>query len=79
MRTDNGAPWGTPGGLPSGLSLWAAGLGVPLRRNDPYSPQQNAVVERSQGTSKRWVRPQDCGDVEELRSRLEDVAGRRPA
>lgn len=70
LRTDNGAPWGAPGGLPSELSLWAAGLGVPVRLNDPYSPQQNGVVERSQGTSRRWVAPEGCADIEELRRRL---------
>jgi hypothetical protein len=50
LRVDNGIPWGTPGGLPSELSLWSAGLGVPMHGDDPYRPQQNGVVESTQGT-----------------------------
>jgi hypothetical protein len=70
-RVDNGIPWGTPGGLPSELSLWMAGLGVLMHWNDPYRPQQNGVVESTQGTSQRWVDPASCGDIEELRRRIE--------
>jgi hypothetical protein len=69
-RVDNGIPWGTPGGLPSGLSLWTAGLGVLMHWNDPYRPQQNGVVERSQGTSQRWVDPGSCANIEDLRQRV---------
>jgi hypothetical protein len=39
--------------------------------NDPYRPQQNGVVESTQGTSQRWVDPGSCADLEELRRRLE--------
>jgi hypothetical protein len=70
LRTDNGGPWGAAGGLPSALALWSAGLGVPIWRNPPYRPWRNGVVERSQGTSKRWVAPEGCADLAELRSRL---------
>src|SRR3954452_4280539 len=71
LRVDNGIPWGTPGGLPSELSLWAAGLGVLMHWNDPYQPQQNGVVESTQGVSQRWAEPGGCADIEELRRRLE--------
>jgi hypothetical protein len=71
LRVDNGIPWGTAGGLPSELSLWLAGLGVRVHWNDPYRPQQNGVVERSQGTTRRWVDPAGCGGIEELRRRVE--------
>jgi hypothetical protein len=67
---DNGYPWGAPGGLPTSLSLWAAGLGVQTHWNDPYQPQQNGVVERSQGTSERWAEPGACRDVGQLRQRV---------
>ena len=70
LRTDNGAPWGSPGGLPTALALWSAGLGVPVWRNPPRRPWRNGVVERSQGTSRRWAAPGDCADLEELRARL---------
>jgi hypothetical protein len=68
---DNGIPWGTPGGLPSELSLWAAGLGIRMRWNAPYQPQQNGVVESTQGTSQRWAEPATCADLAELGRRLE--------
>jgi hypothetical protein len=71
LRVDNGIPWGNASGLPSELSLWLAGLGVWMHSNDPYRPQQNGVVERSQGTTQRWVDPASCGDIDELRRRVE--------
>lgn len=67
VRVDRGIPWGTAGGLPSELGLWAAGLGVLLHWNDPYCPEQNGVVESTQGVSQRWVDPAGCADIEELR------------
>ena len=70
LRTDNGTPWGADGGLPTALALWSAGLGVPVWRNPPRRPQRNGVVERSQGTSKRWADPAGCADLAELRLRL---------
>lgn len=71
LRVDNGIPWGNSSGLPSELSLWLAGLGVVMIWNDPYRPQQNGVVERSQGTTQRWVEAARCRDLEELRCRVE--------
>jgi hypothetical protein len=72
LRVDNGLPWGTPSGdLPSPLSLWAAGLGVLMHWNDPYCPEENGVVERSQGTSQRWVEPASCANFEELSRRMQ--------
>jgi hypothetical protein len=70
FRVDNGAPWGVPGGLPSDMSLWLAGLGVGMHWNDPYHPQQNGVVESTQRVSQRWVWPARCADLEEARRRL---------
>jgi hypothetical protein len=72
VRVDNGSPWGSQhGGLPSVLSLWLAGLGVATLWNDPHVPQQNGVVERTQGVSRSWVGRERCKDVEDLRRRLE--------
>ena len=70
-RVDNGIPWGTPGGLPSELSLWLAGLGVLMHWNDPYHPEQNGVVESTQGTSQRWAEPGTCGNSAELQRRVD--------
>lgn len=72
VRVDNGAPWGSTGELPTELALWLIGLGVAVTWNPPRCPQANGVVERSQGTGKRWAEPATCGDVAELRRRLEE-------
>ncbi|HSU83282.1 MAG TPA: hypothetical protein VLR69_12745 [Thermoanaerobaculia bacterium] len=72
MRVDNGTPWGSTGELPTELALWLIGLGVEMIWNPPRRPQANGVVERSQGTGKRWAEPGTCRDVAELRLRLEE-------
>jgi transposase InsO family protein len=71
FRVDNGAPWGSWGDLPTDLSLWLIGLGIEIHWNNPGSPQENAVVERSQGTSDRWCEPKTCATPAELQERLE--------
>lgn len=71
LRVDNGAPWGSTGDFPTELSLWLIGLGIDMHWNPPRSPQDNGVVERSQGTSNRWCEPQTCATAEELQARLD--------
>jgi hypothetical protein len=75
LRVDNGNPWGTSSGLPSVLSLWAAGLAIDMHCNDPYRPQQNGVVESTQGTTQRWVEPGQCADFAELCRRVAQEDG----
>lgn len=70
---DNGVPWGSKGDLPTDLALWLIGLGVAVDWNPPRRPQDNGVVERSQGTAKRWAEPQACSSAEELQRRLEEM------
>jgi hypothetical protein len=70
LRVDNGTPWGSSGDLPPDLALWLLGLGVNVQWNPPRRPENNGVVERSQGTAKRWAEPQDCATAEELQQRL---------
>jgi transposase InsO family protein len=70
LRVDNGNPWGTSSGLPSCLSLWAAGLGIDMHWNDPYRPQQNGVAESTQGTTQRWAEPGQCANFAELCRRV---------
>jgi hypothetical protein len=71
---DNGTPWrAARGDLPTDLGLWLIGLGVGLDSNPPRRPQDNGVVERSQGTAKRWAEPQACDTPEELRRRLGEM------
>jgi hypothetical protein len=73
LRVDNGAPWGSSGDLPTDLELWLKGLGVDLQCNPPHSPQDNGVVERSQGTAKRWGEPDQCETPEEFQGRLDQM------
>src|SRR6266853_543045 len=70
FRVDNGAPWGSRGDLPTDLALWSIGLAVGVDCNPPRRPQDNGVVERSQGTAKRWGEPWTCDSPEELPRRL---------
>jgi hypothetical protein len=70
IRVDNGTPWGSTGDFPTALSLWLIGLGIQMHWNNARRPQENGVVERSQGTSNRWCEPWTCPSSEELQSRL---------
>jgi hypothetical protein len=70
FRVDNGMPWGSWSDLPTDLALWLIGLDIAMIWNRPRTPQENGVVERSQGTGKRWAEPRACRSVEELQARL---------
>jgi transposase InsO family protein len=71
LRVDNGAPWGSSSDLPTDLELWLKGLGVDLECNPPHSPQDNGIVERSQGTAKRWGEPDQCDTAAVFQGRLD--------
>jgi hypothetical protein len=73
FRVDNGGPWGSAGDWPPDLALWLLGLDIDVHWNDPHTPQQNGVVERSQGTGKRWAEPGQCASPEELQQRLQEM------
>jgi hypothetical protein len=73
LRVDNGAPWGSAGDLPTDLALWLIGLGVAVDWNPPRRPQDNGVIEQSQGTAKRWAEPFACASVTDLQHRLEEM------
>lgn len=73
FRVDNGPPWGSSGDLPADLALWLIGLGVVMHWNPPRRPQDNGVIERSQGTGKRWAEPGACHDVQELQARIDEM------
>src|SRR3989442_7242466 len=70
FRVDNGTPWGSWSDLPTDLALWLVGLDIGMIWNHPRTPQENGVVERSQGTGKRWAEPRACTSVEDLQARL---------
>lgn len=73
FRVDNGVPWGSRGDLPTDLALWLIGLRIGVQWNPPRTPQDNGVVERSQGTGKRWAEPETCATAEELQHRIEEM------
>jgi hypothetical protein len=73
LRVDNGSPWGTRGDLPTDLELWLLGLEAGVAANPPRRPQDNGVVERSQGTAKRWGEPWSCDSPGELQRRLGEM------
>ena len=56
--------------LPSELTLWLLGLDMGITFNPPRCPQDNGVIERSQGTGKRWAEPGACANAAELQRRL---------
>jgi transposase InsO family protein len=71
LRVDNGSPWGSWSDLPPPLALWLIGLGIDLHWNPPRCPQDNGVVERSQGLAQAWAEPGQCRSVAELQQRLD--------
>lgn len=71
FRVDNGYPFGSTGDWPPVLSLWLIGLGVGVTWNPPRQPWNNGVVERSQGTAKRWAEPNSCLTPGQLQSELD--------
>ena len=73
MRVDNGAPWGSSGDLPPELALWLIGLGIDVTWNAPRRPQENGVIERSQGTGKRWSEPRRCATAADLQRRIDEA------
>lgn len=72
MRFDNGSPFGDPHReITPLLALWLIGLGIKVIYNDPARPQQNAKVERHQGTLGNWVDPPSCKNYEHFQQRLD--------
>ncbi len=71
IKVDNGRPFGDPNlELIPVLALWLIGLGIKVIWNRPATPQDNAVVERSQGVMARWTEYARCRDTTAFQSRL---------
>jgi hypothetical protein len=70
MRVDNGAPWGSWSDLPTALALWLIGLGLEMHWNTPRRPQENGVIERSQGLASAWAEPRQCQTVRQFQLRI---------
>ena len=73
FRLDNGIPWGSMVDLPAELTLWLLGLDIGITFNPPRRPQDNGVIERSQGTGKRWAEPGACANAKQLQRRLQEM------
>jgi hypothetical protein len=73
IRIDNGKPWGSWSDLPPVLALWLLGLGIDLIWIPVRQPQYNGVVERSQGTGKRWGDPGTCDSATQLQQQLDEA------
>ena len=74
IKTDNGAPFGVPtrDAVPI-MSLWLKGWGIEPVLNRPKQPQDNASVERTQGTTSRWAEISKALDVTDLQNRLDRI------
>lgn len=74
IKTDNGAPFGIPtrDAVPI-MSLWLKGWGIEPVLNRPKQPQDNASVERTQGTTSRWAEIRKALDVTDLQNRLDRI------
>jgi len=74
IKSDNGAPFGVPSRdtVPI-MSLWLKGWGIQPVLNRPKRPQDNAKVERTQGTSSRWAEIKKAANVQDLQSRLDHI------
>jgi hypothetical protein len=72
FRTDNGMPFGLPSrdAIPI-MSLWLKGWGIKPILNRPKHPQDNAKVERAQGTSSRWAEVHKATDIVDLQRKLD--------
>jgi hypothetical protein len=71
LRVDNGAPWGSWNDLPPQLALWVIGLGIEMHWNTPCRPQENGVIERSQGLATRWAEPKNCHTLPQFQKRVD--------
>jgi len=73
LRVDNGTPWGSWNDLPTELALWLRGLEVEVVANPPRRPEDNGVVEQSQGTGQRWAEPGSCDSPAALQAQLDEM------
>lgn len=74
IRTDNGEPFGVPTrDVVPIMSLWIMAWGIVPILNRPRVPQDNAKVERNQGTVGRWVEAENCHSMAELQKRLDEI------
>jgi len=65
---DNGSPWGSSGGEPTGLDVWLMRLGIRVHHGRPYHPQTQGKEERFHRTLEAEVLARggwsDCAHVQ---------------
>jgi hypothetical protein len=72
VRLDNGIPWGGWYDVPTVFALWLFGLGVGVHFNPPRQPQENGVIEQSNGSAQRWVDLTTYGSVAAVQTALDE-------
>ena len=71
IKVDNGRPFGDPKlEIIPPLALWLIALGIQVIWNKPRTPQQNTIVERSQGVMANWTEFEKAKDSFDLQVRL---------
>lgn len=71
IKVDNGRPFGDPKlELIPPIALWLIGLGIKVIWNRPATPQDNAIVERSQGVMANWTEFSKCQSTQDFQVRL---------
>jgi hypothetical protein len=73
VRLDNGCPWGGWYDLPTVFALWLLGLGLKVHFNPPATPEDNGVIERSNGLGQRWAEVDKCSTVTQAQEHLDFV------
>lgn len=73
LRLDNGWPWGGGFDLPTVFALWLIGLGLGVHFNPACQPQDNGVIERTNGLGQRWAEVRQCRSAAEVQAKLEEV------
>jgi hypothetical protein len=74
IRVDNGSPFGSPlGNTIPPLALWLIGLRITMIWNRPGIAQENAKVERMQGTTARWTEFKKSNNLAHLQVKLLDA------
>jgi transposase InsO family protein len=75
IRTDNGLPFGVPTrDVVPIMSLWLVAWGIIPILNRPRRPQDNAKVERNQGTLSRWAEVHKCQNLEQMQVHLDEAS-----
>ena len=74
IKIDNGLPFVYPRArdIPTLTKLWWIGLGIKVIQNAPRCPQQNGIVECSQGIMCNWSNPKDALSIDDLQQRLDE-------